>query len=179
MLLRTPRLLLREFTAHDAPVLRAYQADPRYLRFSEVEDWGEGESRALLRCFLEWQREQPRGNFQLAIELSASGELIGNVGLRRDSSWDRTAELGFELSPAHWGHGYATEAAHTLLDYGFRDLLLHRVEARCVAENLGSVGVLERVGLRREGTLREAEFFRGRWWDVHLYGILVSDWAFA
>lgn len=179
MLLKTTRLLLREFTPRDAPALLAYQRDPRYLRFFEVEDWGEAESLALLRRFLEWQREQPRGRIQLAIERSSTGELIGNVGLRRDSSGARVAELGFELSPEHWGHGYATEAARALLDHGFSDLLLHRVEARCVADNLGSVGVLERVGLRREGTLREAEFFRGRWWDVHLYGILATEWAVA
>lgn len=59
---------------------------------------------------------------------------------------------------------------------GFRELGLHRVWARCIAENRASVAVLERSGLRLEGRLRENGYFRGRWWDTLLWGLLESEW---
>ena len=63
------------------------------------------------------------------------------------------------------------------LAFGFGDLGLHRVWAHCVAENAASARVLEKVGLRQEGRLREHEVFKGRWWDTLLYAILDRELA--
>ena len=154
----------------------AYRSDPGFRRFSPDAADVAAESGELLERFIGWQRERPRVREQLAIVLAGSGEVVGNVGLRRGSPTDRVAETGFELAPAHWGQGYATEAARTLLHHGFAELGLHRVHAHCVAENVASARVLERLGMRKEGVLREHEFFRERWWDVFLYGILEREW---
>lgn len=137
---------------------------------------GEPGTRELLNRFLAWQEEEPRNRYQLAI-VHGSGELIGTAGLRRRTPGWHVADLGFELAPWHWGQGYATEAARVLLEYGFTELALHSIHAHCIAENRPSARVLKRIGMRREGVLREHEFFRERWWDVHWYGVSASEWT--
>lgn len=174
--LRTSRLLLRDFSPGDLEPLASYQRDAEYQRYYPAPPGGEPGTRELLDRFLGWQEEEPRSRFQLAI-VDSSGELIGTAGLRRAAPGSRVADLGYELAPSRWGRGYATEAARALVDFGFGELALHRIHAHCIAENGPSARVLERIGMRREGVFREHEFFRDRWWDVHWYGILASEWA--
>jgi RimJ/RimL family protein N-acetyltransferase len=176
MEIRTERLLLREFEDGDWPAVLAYHRDPRYQRFYELSDPSDEDARSFVRMFTGWRMEEPRCRFQLAVTLADTGELIGNVGVRKALPDSRVAETGYELNPAHWGRGYATEAARAMLAFGFGELGLHRIHAHCVAENLASSNVLEKLGMRREGLLRQHEWIKGRWWDVLLYGILVREW---
>jgi RimJ/RimL family protein N-acetyltransferase len=176
MQLVTPRLVLRDFVADDWPAVLAYQADPRYLRYYEWTGRTEAEVRDFVQMFLDQQAQQPRRKFQLAITLPTSGELIGNVGVRRHSDNDWEAEIGYELNPNHWGCGYATEAARAIVAFGFRELKVHRLTAWCVADNTASAHVLEKVSLRLEGHLRETRYYKGRWWDSLVYGILEHEW---
>jgi [ribosomal protein S5]-alanine N-acetyltransferase len=179
MQLPTERLLLRDFTGAEWPEVLAYQRDPRYLRFYPWTERSEADVQAFVERFVGWQQETPRIRFQLAITLPDTGEVIGNVGVRRSSMEDRAGDMGFELSPEHWGRGYATEAAAAMLGFGFTTMGLHRIGADCIADNEASARVLERVGMRREGRLREAEHYKDRWWDVLMYGILEREWRAA
>ena len=167
--------MLREFVADDWPDVLAYQRDPRYFRFYPWTGRTEAEVRDLVRTFVGIQAERPRRRFQLAITLRGSQGLIGSCGIRRKLGNDSEAELGYELAPEYWGQGYATEAARAMVDFGFRELGLHRVSSLCIAENTASARVLERVGLRLEGRLRENEYFKERWWDTLLYGLLEAE----
>jgi [ribosomal protein S5]-alanine N-acetyltransferase len=174
---RTPRLVLREFASSDLQTLRAYHSDERYQRYyPSTSDPSAIDSIGLLNRFLGWQAEAPRSKYQLAITLASSGELIGNIGLRKDTADSAVAETGFELAPEQWGQGYATEAAAALLDYGFAEMALRRAHAHCVADNQRSVRVLEKIGMKQEGRLREHVVVNGKWSDVLLYGLLASDW---
>ncbi len=175
MRITTARLILREFLIDDWPDVLAYQRDPRYLRFYPWTDRTEAEARDFVQKFLDQQGKQPRRKFQLAITLPDSDRLIGNCGIRRKSDNDLEADIGYELAPEYWGKGYATEAALAIVEFGFRELKLHRVSSWCIADNAASSRVLERVGLRLEGRLRENEYFKGRWWDTLLYGLLERE----
>jgi RimJ/RimL family protein N-acetyltransferase len=86
------------------------------------------------------------------------------------------ADIGYELSSKYWNHGYATEAAQTIVDFGFSRLGVNRIWADCVADNLGSAHVLGKLGMKLEGCLRENKYFKGRWWDTLIYAILTDDW---
>jgi ribosomal-protein-alanine N-acetyltransferase len=97
--------------------------------------------------FLGWQDEAPRTRFQLAIETRAEHRLIGNCGVRLAAPGARVADIGYELAPDEWGHGYATEAARAIVAFGFDTLGLHRIAASCVADNAASAHVLEKLGL--------------------------------
>jgi len=176
MELHTDRLILREFVAADWPAVLAYQRDPRYLRYYEWADRTPGDAQRFVQMFIEQQAEQPRRKFQLAVVLKANGQLIGNCGIRQASAGAHEADIGYELSPAHWGHGYATEAARAIVQFGFAELKVHRIWAWCIADNMASARVLERLGLKLEGRLREKEYFKGRWWDTLMYGILENEW---
>jgi [ribosomal protein S5]-alanine N-acetyltransferase len=93
-----------------------------------------------------------------------------------ESGDPRQANIGYEIAPGYWGEGYASEAARVVVAFGFGELRLHRIWARCVAENVASYRVLEKTGMRREGRLREEEWMKGRWWDTLVYGILDHEW---
>ena len=179
MRITTERLVLREFRSDDWRAVLEYQRDPLYLRYYPWKDRSETDARAFVEMFREWQSEVPRRRFQLAIVHPEDGELIGNCGLRRkpDNEWE--ADLGYELSPRRWRCGYATEAARSMVDFGFRELGLRRISSWCIADNVASARVLERLGFLQEGKLRSKEFFKGRWWDTLLYAILANEWQCA
>ena len=176
MILRTPRLLLREFAPDDWEAAHAYQEDPRYLRFYERDAVTERQARAMVEAFVVWQLEPARSKVQLAVTLAETGELIGNVGVRRDHLGDPVADHGYEIAPVHWGRGYATAAASALLEWGFTHWGLERVHAHCIAENAASAAVLRKLGMREEARLRDHERFKGRCWDVLLFGMLREEW---
>lgn len=178
VILRTPRLILREFTADDWAATHAYQQDPRYLRYYDRDRVTERQAQAMIYSFIVWQGEQPRSKAQLAITLAKSGELIGNVGLRRDTAGDPVADMGYELSPTHWGRGFATEAARAIIDMGFGVWGgLERIHAHCIAENEASARVLRKAGLREEARLRHHQWFKERFWDVVFFGIMRGEWT--
>ena len=179
MMLTTDRLILREFVAGDWQDVLRYQSDPRYLRYYPWTGRTPEEVQQFLGMFLENQRQQPRAKFQLAVILRAEDRLIGNCGIRMETADARVADMGYELAPEYWGRGYATEAARAVLAFGFAELRIHRVWANCIAENVASAHVLEKLGMRQEGRLRENEWFKGRWWDTLLYGILEHEWGSA
>ena len=105
----------------------------------------------------------PRTGYTLAMTES-SGPPFGSVGIYRDGP--HHAEMGFAVSRDRWGQGYATEAARAVLEFGFADLGVRRIWATCRPENVGSCRVLEKIGMIREGHLREHVLIRGRWVSV-------------
>ena len=174
--LRTERLVLREFVESDWRAVHAYQSDPRYLQYYPWADRTAEDVRAFVRTFLDWQTQRPRRHFQLAITLPPEGCLIGNCGVRVNDPGSREGNVGYELAPRSWGRGYATEAARAVVGFGFGELRLHRIWAECVADNAASVRVLEKLGMRREGHLRENAPVHGGWMDSFLYAMLDAEW---
>ena len=176
MILTTERLILREFVADDWPAVLEYQSDPLYLRYYDWTGQTPEGAREFVQMFLDYQQQQPRFKFQLAITTKDTGQLIGNCGIRMAAPGAHQADIGYELSPKQWGRGYATEAAREMVRFGFEHLRVHRVWSWCVADNVGSAHVLEKLGLRLEGRLRHNEFYKGRSWDTLMYGILEEEW---
>ncbi len=181
MEIRTARLLLREFAADDWEAVFAYRNDPRYRRFYPGEAESESEAHIFVGWMIDHHKEIPRKYYQLVITLPDSQKLIGNAGIRlRDLGGHETAvpqaDIGYELNPTYWGQGFATEAAAALVAFGFETLGVHRIWSQCIAENLASAHVLEKLGMRTEGRLREHEFFKGRYWDTLIFSILESEW---
>jgi ribosomal-protein-alanine N-acetyltransferase len=78
--------------------------------------------------------------------------------------------------PEFWGMGYATELAGTMANFGFRHLKLHKVCARCNANNLKSEKIMQKLGMTREGYLRKVRYKHGSWDDEKVYGILREEW---
>ena len=176
MEITTERLLLREFIDGDLPALVAYQADPRYAEF-----WPEeaplGHGRQLLDKFRGWATERPRHNYQLAVaQFNSPHELIGSCGLRGHGLDATTAEFGIELAPQSWGHGYATEAARAILDFGFRDLGLLEVRGVSVTENWRVTEMLSRLEFTRLGSQPGPAWMKARGWSQTKWQLTRKQW---
>lgn len=118
----------------------------------------------------------PRRSYHLAVTVAATAEMVGLVDLRITSARHRSAELGFGLRKEARGQGLATEAAQLVVDFGFRVLGLHRITAGHHPDNLASGRLLERLGLQREGRLRENLLSQGVWRDSIVYSVLDHEW---
>ena len=88
----------------------------------------------------------------------------------------RRAEVGYALRSDHWGRGLASEAASLAIDWGLRALDLHRIEADIDPRNAASRRLLERLGFRSEGVLRERFFVGDSATDSELFGVLAPEW---
>ncbi|ABS63262.1 GCN5-related N-acetyltransferase [Parvibaculum lavamentivorans DS-1] len=179
--IETSRLLLRDFVSRDLEAVHAYSSAKEVTRYLI---WGPNtllQSKQTIRAFLDDQKERPRINFDLAIVRKGTTrrgdepKLIGGVGLKL-VDWDnRTADIGYVLHPDYWGQGYALEAAQGLAAAGFRDLGLQRIVATCDQRNKASARVMERLGMRREGSFRRSKYIQGGWRDEFLYALLAEE----
>lgn len=176
MIVRTKRLILREFIHHDWGDVLAYQSNPIYLQYYPWAGRSEHNVREFINQFIKWQSEDPRTKFQFAITIPGPESLIGNCGIRRENKDATIANIGYEIAPDYWRKGYATEAALAMVAFGFKRLKLHRIWAHCLTENLASWRVLEKIGMKREGCLRETELIKGYWRNSYIYAILDHEW---
>ena len=175
ILLTTDRLELREFGEEDWQTVHAYATDLEVTRFME---WGpntEQETQDFIRKAIDNRKSQPRRRYELAISLRGKDQLIGGCGLAVSDPKSRKGWIGYCLNRQYWKQGFGTEAARALVDFGFERLNLHRVFATCDSGNRASSRVLEKIGLKREGLLREEKWVKERWKNSLVYGILEDE----
>ena len=177
MQLETDHLILREFAAEDWQDLNAYTSDPQVVQYMSFGPTTGEQARAYIEGCLTRAQEQPRRVFELALVVRAEQRVIGNATLELDRGDPCNASFAYVLNRHYWGHGYATEAMRALFDFGFDQLKLHRLADACDTRNLASARVMEKLGLRREGHLRETFWKDGDWRDEYLYAILAREWT--
>ena len=112
-------------------------------------------------------------NHVFAIVLDA--DVIGAIGMEVQREHDR-GEIGYWIGVPYWGRGYMTEALRGVLGWAFESLRLHRVFAVHFARNPASGRVMQKAGMRHEGSLRQHDKKWDAYLDVEVYGILDSDW---
>lgn len=172
--LRTERLVLRPIRETDADALFAIFSDERVMRYWSTLPWIDHEPAwAMIAGDL---AQTTKDHLRLGIELASVEGLIGTCTLFSISATCRRAEVGYGLCSAAWGKGYMNEALHSLLDYGFGQLNLNRVEADIDPRNEASAKTLERLGFVKEGYLRERWIVGNEVSDTVLYGLLQREW---
>ncbi len=137
-----------------------------------VTDDVEG-ARATLRRYAE--RQAADGSRLFGIRLD--GALVGGVMFVEFDAGVGSCEIGCWLEPGAEGRGLVTRACEVLLDWAFTVRGLHRAEWRCRADNVRSSAVAERLGMVREGVLREYWPYDGARYDKEIWAVLASDWA--
>ncbi len=173
--IETDRLVFREFTLDDFPSCHAYAEDPVV---SEFQSWGpntEEDTRFFLKLTINQQKDIPRKTFEFALIEKATKHHIGGAGIRIQPTPNNEGAIGYSLARGSWGKGLGTEACQAIIKFGFEDLELNRIWALVVPENQASVHVLEKSGLKREGTLRQGLKVRGQFIDCYLYATIKSD----
>ncbi|WP_202411496.1 GNAT family N-acetyltransferase [Halobacillus halophilus] len=169
------RLYLREVLPEDWAEFHPYASDPDTVKY---QPWGphtETDSKFFVRQVLIDARQKYRSRYVFAIVVKADHHVIGNIELNIQD-WDGVGEIGFIIHHHYWGRGFATEACGLMLAYSFDHCGLHRVTALSSPENKASQRVLEKIGMVKEGTLREDIFVKGAWRDSSIYGVLRSEW---
>ncbi|WP_202844127.1 GNAT family N-acetyltransferase [Luteimonas saliphila] len=170
-----PRVRLRGPRPEDADDVFALFSDAAVMRYwssapMQALEQAQGKIEEMLDAFdrremLNWLIADPR-----------DGRVIGSCTLFRFDARHRRAEIGYALRSELWGRGLASEAVALALDWGFRDLALHRIEADIDPRNEASRNLLGRLGFRPEGVLRERFFVGDEPTDSELHGLLVQDW---
>ena len=176
--IRSARLLLRPLSEKDVDDLVEYRSIPEVCRYVPFEPQTAEDVIARISGVWGQQTLDKEGDsITLGAELAESGKVIGDVMVRWLSAEHSCGEIGYVISPAFSGRGYAAEAAHAGLHVAFDDLGLHRVIARVDARNTASARLASRLGMRQEAHLRENEWFKGEWTDEIDFGTLAQEWS--
>jgi len=173
--IHTDHLIVRRFRTADADDLYEYLSDPQ----TYVYEPGEPISKELAGATAAEMAASP--DFW-AIEIAATGKQIGQIYLKQVEPLELlTCELGYILNPHFQRMGYASEAAAALVEHAFTVRGMHRICAHGNPDNVASWRLLERIGFRREGLLRQNIFFRCSaageplWIDTFVYAKLADE----
>jgi diamine N-acetyltransferase len=172
-MLKGERVYLRPMERDDTEAVIRWRSDPETLGqlFSLLPHTREQH----LQWYEDLQKRHDRLEFVI-VETSSS-QPIGTVRLSDIDLRSQKAEYGILIGETvQRGQGLAQEASHLLLDFAFDELNLHRVYLRVIADNQPAIALYERLGFRREGTLRDDVFKRGRFHDVLYMALLRDDW---
>lgn len=174
---RTERLLLRPLGPGDTDALLVYRSRPDVCRYVPFEPMTKQDITERLAGM--WAVTELTGEGQaltLGVEVTATGELIGDVILFWHSRQHAGGELGYVFAPSAGGQGYATEAARAVLQLGFEGLGLHRITARIDERNEPSARLARRLGMRQEARLVHNELFKGEWSTELDFAMLAQEW---
>jgi RimJ/RimL family protein N-acetyltransferase len=177
-ILQTDRLRLRPFEREDAPAVQrlagaAEVADTTLLIPHPYPD-GAAET-FIVSTHADWAKGE---QYVFAITLRSNGELCGSIGLKVSAKHER-GELGYWVGVPFWKHGYCTEAARAVLEFGFTKLKLNTVVAHHFVRNPASGCVLQKIGMKYEGRLRQHVKKGERFEHLDCYSILRSEWMAA
>ncbi|SCB38589.1 Protein N-acetyltransferase, RimJ/RimL family [Rhizobium hainanense] len=173
----TDRLFLRNFLPEDFEAYRAYRSLPEIYRYLYSDPPSEEEMRERFDASFNTRLSDDGDILRCAVVRREDDALVGQVSLKIANKAALQAEVGYMFNPAYAGKGYATEAAAAIITLGFEKFGFHRIFARLDAKNAGSVGVVERLGMRREAHLIENDRFNGVWGDEYVYAVLSREWA--
>jgi ribosomal-protein-alanine N-acetyltransferase len=174
--LETARLMLRALRMEDAGFIFKEWSDPVVTYYMRDEEPLKTREQAVEMLRPLQTPEKMPGFKWWGIELKAEGHLIGTCGYCRWDKQHHRAEIGYDLWPDYWGQGLMPEALQALLQFGFEEMDLNRVEATTHTENERSQRVLAKLGFQREGILREYYCRDGSYNDQVQFSLLRREW---
>jgi ribosomal-protein-serine acetyltransferase len=169
--------MLRELRPSDAESLFAELTSPDVRRFM----WAPPPNAAAFTQFIDWAHTERSTGKYVCYGIVPRGEAdaVGVFELRQLQPGFFRGELGFVMASRLWGRGVFPEGAKLLLDFAFRTVRVHRIEARAAVDNARGNAALQKLGAQREGRLRDAFWREDHYIDQFLWAILDSDWTRA
>jgi RimJ/RimL family protein N-acetyltransferase len=173
VLIKTKRLIIRNFLVNDFNDLFEYLSDIEIYRFEPGSPINIEMAKILCK-------ERSKDNKFLAVVLK--DKVIGHIYFSQIEPRElMTWETGYIFNRKYQKNGFATESLKAVIEYGFKNLCIHKIIAHCNPKNISSWKLLERVNVKREGKLRKNIYFRKDnkgnpiWLDTYEYGILKED----
>lgn len=172
----TSRTRLRLIEPTDLMAIHVLHSFPETDEFNtlgipeDIED-----TAAIIAPWMEAHRSSPIQHYTLAIEHLEDLQVIGLFGLNLGAPNYHSAEVWYKLHRDYWNVGLGTEVLARMIEFGFEELQLHRIQAGCAVDNIGSIKVMEKVGMTREGRRRQILPLKTGWSDNFEFAILESD----
>lgn len=178
----------------DSPVFETQRVYLRKLSLDDADDYFSFVSNPLVAVHTIWDyhktildsinflktiqnKYEAQQAFHWGVVVKSTNKLIGRTGFISFDNEHRKSEIGFALSYEYWGQGIITEASRPIIQYGFEELELNRIEGRCNSDNIGSERVMQKLGMTFEGVLREQLNIKGKFKDQKIYSILRKEFA--
>ena len=176
MELQTKRLLIGSVSLVDLEKIHELHSLPETDKFNTLGiPVNLNQTESLITNWIEMNNNGQNKNFTFKVELIENKTFIGLISLNLGKPKYRIAEVWYKFHSDFWNKGYATESLNEILTFGFKELKLHRIEAGCAVENIGSIRVLEKVGMTKEGRKRKVLPLKDGWSDNFEYSILSSE----
>jgi ribosomal-protein-alanine N-acetyltransferase len=173
--LETERLLLRKFSLEDAKDMYEYASDPEVAKYMT---WNPhqtiNDSLGFIQFTLDRYEKDEAGDW--GIVLRENNKFIGSCGFVWVDKKNLCGHIGYTLSKRYWNKGIMSEAVKRLLEFGFNEMNLHRIESFHRLPNEASGRVMQKVGTKYEGILKGRMFSKEQFWDMKQYAITKDDW---
>lgn len=177
VVLKSGRLKLRLIDAFDLEHIHALNC------IAEVDHYNTlgiptnlDETKSIFTSLINDNSLDKKTKYTFAIENRKNHTFMGMFGFNLDREKYQSGEIWYKLRPEFWGQGYATEAVELVIGFGFNDLKLHRIHAGCAVENIGSIRVLEKIGMRQEGRALKTLPLKTGWSDHFNYALLRDEY---
>jgi ribosomal-protein-alanine N-acetyltransferase len=173
--LETERLLLRQMTLEDTDFVFRHFSDSTVTQYlmDEPPVTEYAQAQEIIQFYME---PEGKTHNRWGIIRKSGNQLIGTCGYHK---WDKRyfrAEIGYDLSPGFWGQGYMTEALRVVISNGFERMRLNRIEALVYIKNDRSIQLLQRLGFKQEGILRDYFYVDGKFYDHYIFALLRREW---
>lgn len=174
--METRRLRLREFREGDFPFFISLEANQFAIEYEADAIPTQAQLHKSFDRVLALPQQEKRIRYVFLVERIEDEVPVGKVIIWQIDEAIAEWEMGWILHPNFTGQGYASEAARALIDFGFTQLWANRICANCNAANLASEKVMERIGMQKEGVLRQTRKLRGEYYDSCISSILRHEW---
>jgi [ribosomal protein S5]-alanine N-acetyltransferase len=159
----------------DAPAIYAFWSDAKFHQYVSTEPPASPD--VMTEMVKDWiaLASEKRRPFWVMVAKEGN-RVVGTISINALDLVNHCGQLGYEVAREQWGKGIATEAVRAVLGYGFGTMGLNRIAAYCWDGNVASQRVMEKAGMRYEGTLRQVRYSKGAYHDMRLHSRLASEW---
>jgi len=171
--LHTDRLDLIEITQNHLSDLFKLFGDAQVVRYYNLLPFqNESEGQRLIDLFQ--TRFTNQTGIRWGIALKGTNNIIGTIGYNSYTT-NHKATIGYDLQTHYWNKGYATEALQKVIEYGFEQLHINRIEAEVMQGNIGSEKILNKLNFKNEGILRDWMYWNEKHYDMTMFSLLKAD----
>lgn len=173
--IKTERLLLRQTQKYDLRALHEMRTSPRVMEYMDTE-FPKSINDTQKRYEQEIESFSKGTSVYWTIALKDSNIMIGGAGFWKIIKEHYRAEIGYQLDNKYWRKGYSFEALKAIIEFGFKKMGLHSIEANVNPKNDPSINLLKKLGFEQEAYFKENFYYNGKFLDSAIFSLVVSNW---